>query len=61
MGNANVVTDGNTGSNDSKCSKFVMNSFTTNGSVNLDLKQQVSACGQIGLKQWNGIVVRLTH
>jgi hypothetical protein len=61
LGNANVVTDGNTGSNDSKCSKFVMNSFTTNGSVDLDLKQQVSACSQIGLKQWDGILVRLTH
>jgi hypothetical protein len=59
LGNANVVTDGNTGSNDSQCSKFVMNSFTTNGSVNLDLKQQVSACAAVGLKQWTGVVVHL--
>ena len=61
LGNANVVTYVNTGSNDSKCSKFVMNSFTTNGSVNLDLKQDITTCSQIGLKQWDGIVVRLTH
>ena len=61
LGNANIVTDGNTGSNNSQCSKFVMNSFTTNGHVNLDLQQQYSACSAIGLKQWNGIIVHLTN
>lgn len=60
LGNANVVTDGNTGSSNSKCSKFVMNSFTTNGSVNLDLDQQANACSALGLKEWGGIVVHLT-
>jgi hypothetical protein len=59
LGNSNVVTDGNTGSNNSLCSKFVMNSFTTNGHVELDLQQQVSACSAIGLKQWAGVVVHL--
>jgi len=53
------VTDGNTSSSNSKCSKFVMNSFTTNGSVNLDFDQSVLSCAQIGLKQWAGIIVRL--
>ena len=61
LGNSNVVTDGNTGSNDSQCSKFVMNSFTTNGSVDLDLRQQVNACAAVGLKQWTGVVVHLTR
>jgi hypothetical protein len=59
LGNSNVVTDGNTTSNNSPCSKFVMNSFTTNGHVDLDLQQQVSACSAIGLKQWAGVVVHL--
>jgi hypothetical protein len=58
--NSNVVTDGNTSSSNSKCSKFVMNSFRTNGSVNLDFDQSVTSCAAIGLKQWAGIVVRLT-
>jgi hypothetical protein len=57
LGNSNVTTDGNTGSNNSKCTKFVMNSFTTNGSVNLDFAQL--NCTDIGLKQWGGIVVHL--
>jgi Flp pilus assembly protein TadG len=59
--NSNVTTDGNTGSNNSQCSKFVFNSFTTNGSVDLQLQQQTNACAAIGLNQWNGIVVHLTQ
>jgi len=61
LGNSNVTTDGNTGSNNSMCSKFVFNSFTTNGSVDLQLQQQTNACAAIGLKQWSGIVVHLTQ
>jgi hypothetical protein len=61
LGNSNVTTDGNTGSNNSQCSKFVFNSFTTNGSVDLQLQQQTNACNAIGLKQWSGIVVHLTQ
>jgi len=57
LGNSNVVTSGNTGSSESKCSKYVMNSFVTNGSVNLDFSQQ--NCAAMGLKQWSGIVVHL--
>jgi len=59
LGNSNVVTDGNTSSSNAKCSKFVMNSFITNGSVNLDFNQTVASCAAIGLKQWGGIIVRL--
>jgi hypothetical protein len=54
-----VVTDGNTSSSNAKCSKFVMNSFVTNGSVNLDFNQTVASCAAIGLKQWGGIIVHL--
>src|SRR5262249_45378868 len=57
LGKANVVTDGNTSSANSKCTKFVMNSFRTNGSVKLDFAQQ--NCAGIGLKQWGGIIVHL--
>jgi hypothetical protein len=57
LGNTNVVTDGNTTSSNSKCSKFVMNTFTTNGSVTLDFAQQ--NCAALGLKQWSGRPVRL--
>jgi hypothetical protein len=59
LGNSNVVTDGNTASANSKCSKFVMNSFTTNGHVELNFAQQ--NCAAIGLKQWAGILVHLVQ
>ena len=57
--NANVATDGNTVSSNSQCTKFVMNSLTTNGSVNLSFDQTISSCAAIGMKQWSGISVRL--
>jgi hypothetical protein len=57
LGNSNVVTDGNTSSANSKCTKFVMNSFVTNGAVKLDFAQQ--NCTALGLKQWGGVVVHL--
>jgi hypothetical protein len=57
LGTSNVVTDGDTASANSKCSKFVMNSFTTNGHVELNFAQV--NCAAIGLKQWDGIIVHL--
>ena len=57
LGNSNVVTDGNTASANSKCTKFVMNSFVTNGAVRLDFAQH--NCAVVGLKQWGGILVHL--
>ena len=53
------MTDGNTASNNIKCTKFVMNSFTTNGSIDLSMSQSASSCGAIGLKQWGGATVHL--
>ena len=59
LGNSNVVQHGDTSSNNAKCSKFVMNQFTSNGHVNLDFNQTVASCAAIGLKQWGGIIVHL--
>jgi hypothetical protein len=61
LGKSNVVTDGNTGSSNAKCTKFVMNSFNTNGAVNLNLAQSAGACSALGLKQWGGIIVHLSQ
>jgi hypothetical protein len=61
LGNSNVVTDGDTASNNSKCTKFVMNQFTTNGHVDLNMSQSTATCAAIGLKQWTGIVVHLVR
>ena len=59
LGNSNVVTDGNTSSANSKCTKFVMNNFVTNGAVRLDFTQQ--NCAGLGLKQWDGVVAHLVR
>jgi Flp pilus assembly protein TadG len=61
LGNSNVVTDGNTSSSNAKCTKFVINSFTTNGKIDLSMSQSSKSCGGIGLKQWGGITVHLTQ
>jgi hypothetical protein len=59
LGNSNLVTDGNTASANSKCTKFVTNSFVTNGHVELNFAQQ--NCAAMGLKQWDGVVVHLVR
>lgn len=61
LSNSNVVTDGNTSSSNAQCSKFVMNTFTTNGRVDLNFDQSVASCAAIGLKQWSGITVHLVN
>jgi len=52
LGNSNVTTRGNSASGNSKCTKLVLNSLTTNGSIDLNFAQQ--NCTQLGLKQWDG-------
>jgi len=59
--NSNVVIQGSSASNVSQCTKIVANSFTTNGSVDLNLKQTSAGCASIGLKQWAGNPPRLTQ
>jgi Flp pilus assembly protein TadG len=58
---SNVVTNGNTDSNNSQCTKFVLNRLRTNGSVNLNFTQSTNNCEALGLKQWSGASVRLTR
>src|SRR3954462_721189 len=58
LGNSNVVTYGNMASSNSRCTKFVMNTLTTNGHVDLNFTQ--ADCVAMGLKQWGGITVHLT-
>ena len=59
--NANVVVHGNSASNNSHCTKYVANTFTSNGSVNLNFQQSSSACASIGMQQYAGNSVRLTQ
>jgi hypothetical protein len=59
LGNSNITTNGNAGSSNSKCTKFVVNSFLTNGSIALDFSQQ--NCTSMGLKQWGGASVYLVN
>lgn len=48
--NADFTISGNAQSYNSNCTKLVVNEFTSNGAVNL--KQSLTACGSIGLKQY---------
>ena len=52
LANSNLTTNGNAGSSNSKCTKMVLNSLTTNGSLDLTFQQQ--NCTSVGLKQWDG-------
>jgi hypothetical protein len=44
LGNSNVRADGKTTSSNAKCTKFVMNSFTNNGNVDLKFDGSVKTC-----------------
>jgi hypothetical protein len=52
LANSDLTTNGNAGSSNSKCTKMVLNSLTTNGSLDFNFAQQ--NCTQLGLKQWDG-------
>ena len=58
---ANVVIHGSSGSNNSRCTKLVVNSFTTNGSVNLNFAQTNSGCTSLGMKQWTDTPIHLAQ
>ena len=55
LGTSDVVTRGNAGSGNSQCTKFVTNSFVTNGAVDLDFSQK--DCAVATLKQWGGSTI----
>ncbi len=52
LSNSNVTMSGNGNSDNSKCTKFAVHTFTTNGNVNLNFEQ--TGCSTVGLKQWAG-------
>jgi hypothetical protein len=53
LGNSNLTTNGNAASGASKCTKLVLNSLSTNGSLNMNFYQQ--NCATLGLKQADAI------
>jgi hypothetical protein len=44
LGNSNVRADGKTTSSNAKCTKFVMNTFTNNGAVDLQYNGSAATC-----------------
>ena len=61
MPNADVVISGSSSSSNSRCTKIVSRTFTTNGTVDLDFAQTANGCTRIGMKQWPGLRLRLTQ
>ncbi|HZP74629.1 MAG TPA: pilus assembly protein TadG-related protein [Pseudolabrys sp.] len=59
--NANVTMRGVAASNNYQCTKFVSNSFQTNGSVSLSFAQANSGCTMIGMKQWSDVPIHLSQ
>jgi Flp pilus assembly protein TadG len=58
---ANVTTKGNSASNNSSCTVFVTNTFTTNGSINLTFSQTTNGCSNLSVKQYTGTGASLTQ
>jgi hypothetical protein len=58
---ANLVIHGSSASNNSLCTKLVVNTFTTDGSVNLNFAQTNSGCTSLGMKQWTDTPVHLAQ
>jgi Flp pilus assembly protein TadG len=59
--NASLVIHGSSASNNSRCTKIVVNTFTTDGSVNLDFAQTNSGCTSLGMKQWTDTPIHLAQ
>ncbi len=57
---ADVTMHGSGASNNSKCTKIVANTFTTDGSVNLNFSQS-SGCTTLGVKQWTTVPIHLAQ
>ena len=56
---SNVVMSGNAASSNQHCTKIVANTFTTNGSVNLDFAQNEQSCIDLGVRRWSDVKVHL--
>jgi Flp pilus assembly protein TadG len=57
---ANMTMHGSGASNNYQCTKIVVNTFTTDGSVNLNFAQ-TSGCNTIGMKQWADVPLHLAQ
>jgi Flp pilus assembly protein TadG len=57
---SNVTFHGSGASNNSKCTKFVVNTFTTDGSTNLNFSQS-DGCTRLGVKQWTAVPLHLAQ
>ncbi|HLH87231.1 MAG TPA: pilus assembly protein TadG-related protein [Xanthobacteraceae bacterium] len=57
---SNVTWHGSGASNNNKCTKFVLNTFTTDGSVNLNFSQ-TSGCTTLGVQQWVAVPLHLAQ
>jgi Flp pilus assembly protein TadG len=58
---SNLVIHGSSASNNSQCTKIVVNTFTTDGSVNLNFAQTQSGCTSLAMKQWTDTPVHLAQ
>jgi hypothetical protein len=61
LSNSNVTMKGNAASGSAQCTKLVVNSFTSDGAVNLALDQSASKCSAIGLIQDSGVPPRVVE
>jgi Flp pilus assembly protein TadG len=57
---SNVTFHGSGASNNSKCTKFVLNTFTTDGSTNLNFSQ-TSGCTTLGVHQWTSVPIHIAQ
>lgn len=57
---SNVTWHGSGASNNNQCTKFVLNTFTTDGSVNLNFAQS-SGCTTLGVQQWVAVPIHLAQ
>jgi hypothetical protein len=57
---SNVTFHGSGASNNAKCTKFVVNTFTTDGSTNLNFSQS-DGCTQLGVHQWTAVPIHLAQ
>jgi hypothetical protein len=57
---SNVTFHGSGASNNSRCTKFVVNTFTTDGSTNLNFSQS-NGCTTLGVKQWTSVPIHLAQ
>ena len=59
--NSNIVIHGNAASSNQQCTKVVANSFTSNGSVNLNFAQSQQSCTNLGVRKWSDVKVHLVQ